>query len=66
MIWNLLSLKNFYIQDYNNLYENRNAIAHGRNRVEITLSDYCMAEVFVMTLIDDIANKCLKRYALKV
>lgn len=43
------------------LYEKRNAIAHGRNRVEMTLGYYCTAELFVVETIRTVAQQCLDK-----
>lgn len=51
---------------YQEVYEKRNAIAHGRSLVDVTLGDYCKAEAFALTLFIHLANVCNERYALGV
>lgn len=51
---------------YQDVYEQRNAIAHGRSPVDVTLGDYCKAEAFALTLFIHLANVCNERYALGV
>jgi hypothetical protein len=51
---------------YQELYERRNGLAHGRTLVEVTLAEYCEAEAFALTLIDDLSKKCAERYGLRV
>ena len=51
---------------YNSLYEKRNAIAHGRLGIIITLSDYCKAEVFLLRLIERITKDCKDKYSLLI
>lgn len=51
---------------YQNLYEQRNAIAHGRARVDVTLAAYCEAEAFVLALVMHLSAVCEKKYKLAV
>jgi hypothetical protein len=51
---------------YQNMYERRNAIAHGRKLVEISLAEYCEAEAFVLALVSHMASVCKSRYRLSV
>lgn len=45
----------------NELYEKRNAIAHGRANVKMLLSDYCTAEMFIFETIRTIGQQCLDK-----
>jgi hypothetical protein len=55
-------LKKSEINKYKNeLYEKRNAIAHGRANVKMLLSDYCTAEMFVFETIRTIGQQCLDK-----
>jgi len=49
-----------------NLQEKRNAIAHGRNAVEITLAEYVEADVFVYRSVVHLAQQCRERHTLIV
>ncbi|TCP05385.1 HEPN domain-containing protein [Rubrivivax gelatinosus] len=51
---------------YQSMYDRRNAIAHGRKLVEISLSEYCEAEAFVLSLVKHLASVCSSRYRLSV
>lgn len=51
---------------YQEVYEQRNAIAHGRSLVDVTLGDYCKAEAFALTLFVHLSSICKERYALGV
>jgi len=51
---------------YQNVYEKRNALAHGRSSIEVTLSEYCKAEAFALNLFLHLSNVCYERYALGV
>jgi hypothetical protein len=55
-------LKKSAINKYRNeLYEKRNAIAHGRANVKMLLSDYCTAEMFIFEAIRTIGQQCLDK-----
>ncbi|MBW4542967.1 MAG: hypothetical protein KME25_00740 [Symplocastrum torsivum CPER-KK1] len=43
------------------LYEKRNAIAHGRANVTMLLSDYCTAEMYVIEVILTIRQQCIDK-----
>lgn len=43
------------------LYEKRNAIAHGRANVTMLLSDYCTAEIFVIETIRTMGQQCMDK-----
>jgi len=45
----------------NELYDKRNAIAHGRARVHMPLSDYCIADLFVIETVRTIAQQCFDK-----
>jgi hypothetical protein len=45
----------------NDLYEKRNAIAHGRANVTMLLSDYCTAEMYVIEVIRTISQQCIDK-----
>lgn len=51
---------------YQELYERRNAVAHGRSLVEVSLADYCHAEAFVLALVDHLSSTCAEKYKLGV
>jgi hypothetical protein len=51
---------------YQEVYEQRNAIAHGRSPVDVTLGDYCKAEAFALSLFMHLSSVCNERYALGV
>jgi hypothetical protein len=51
---------------YQAVYEQRNALAHGRSLVEVTLGDYCKAEAFALALIVHLSTVCKERYSLGV
>ncbi len=59
---NSKDIKSFY-QD---IYERRNAIAHGRELVDVTLEDYCKAEAFALALFFHLSTICVEKYALGV
>lgn len=48
------------------LYEKRNAIAHGRRDIEMTLAEYVEADVFVYTSIAYLAEQCRTKHMLIV
>ncbi|AFY49643.1 hypothetical protein Nos7524_3869 [Nostoc sp. PCC 7524] len=48
------------------LYEKRNAIAHGRANVTMLLSDYCTAEIFILETIRTISQQCIDKFKLIV
>jgi hypothetical protein len=50
----------------NELYEKRNAIAHGRASVEMSLGDYCTAELFVIETIRAIEQQCLDKLGISL
>lgn len=55
-------LKKSAVNKYRNeLYEKRNAIAHGRANVKMLLSDYCTAEMFMFETIRTIGQQCLDK-----
>lgn len=51
---------------YQALYEKRNGLAHGRSLVEVTLSDYCEAEAYVLALVVHLSSACEDRYRLGI
>lgn len=51
---------------YQEIYEQRNALAHGRSSVTVTLGDYYRAEAFVLSLVLHLSSVCKERYALGV
>jgi len=51
---------------YQDLYEQRNAVAHGRARVDVTLAAYCEAEAFVLALVIHLSSICRQKYKLAV
>lgn len=51
---------------YQELYERRNSLAHGRARVDVSLADYCEAEAFVLSLVMHLSEQCGSRYSLGV
>jgi hypothetical protein len=51
---------------YQEVYEQRNSIAHGRSLVEVSLGDYCKVEAFVLALVIHLSSACKERYALGV
>jgi hypothetical protein len=51
---------------YQEVYEQRNAIAHGRSFVEVTLGDYCKAEAFALSLFVHLSRVCNEQYSLGV
>lgn len=51
---------------YQELYEQRNALAHGRSLIEFSLADYCKAEAFVLSLVDHLSTVCAEKYKLEV
>jgi len=46
----------------NDLYDKRNAIAHGRTRVEMQLSEYCMADWFVIESIRSLSQQSIDNF----
>jgi hypothetical protein len=50
----------------NELYEKRNAIAHGRASVEMSLGDYCTAEMLVIETIRVIEQQCLDKLGISL
>jgi hypothetical protein len=55
-------LKKVAVNKYRNeLYDKRNAIAHGRANVKMLLSDYCTAEMFMCETIRTIGQQCLDK-----
>ena len=55
-------LKKVAVNKYRNeLYDKRNAIAHGRANVKMLLSDYCTAEMFMFETIRTIGQQCLDK-----
>jgi hypothetical protein len=51
---------------YKSVYEQRNAIAHGRESVNVTLADYCKAEAFALTMFIHLSSVCTEKYSLGV
>ncbi|MFJ3316765.1 hypothetical protein ACIPLR_15520 [Herbaspirillum huttiense] len=51
---------------YQDIYELRNALAHGRSFVEISLREYCKAEAFALALVEHLSSTCLEKYKLGV
>jgi len=51
---------------YNEMYKKRNAIAHGRALVEISLAEYCRADAFVLALVEHMAEQCVRRYKIAI
>lgn len=49
---------------YQDVYEQRNALAHGRSPVTVSLGDYCKAEAFVLALVLHLSSACMERYKL--
>ena len=49
-----------------NLYDKRNAIAHGRRAVEMTIAEYVEADVFVYRSVTHLAQQCRERQELIV
>jgi len=46
----------------NDLYDKRNAIAHGRMGVEMQLSEYCMADWFIIESIRTLAQQSIDNF----
>lgn len=51
---------------YDSVYKQRNAIAHGRESVTVTLADYCKAEAFALAMFIHLSSVCNERYSLGV
>ncbi|HUW50037.1 MAG TPA: HEPN domain-containing protein [Sulfuricella sp.] len=51
---------------YQSLYEKRNSLAHGRERIDVTLAEYCKAEAFVLSLVMHLSTACEDRYNLGI
>lgn len=51
---------------YQDLYESRNALAHGRSLVEVSLGDYCKAEAFALSLVTHLSKTCFEKYQLGI
>jgi hypothetical protein len=47
-------------------YDKRNSIAHGRNKVDMLLGDYCKLEMLVIRTIYHIADECASRLKLQL
>ena len=51
---------------YQDAYDKRNAIAHGRELIEVSLGDYCKADAYVLALVSHMSSVCRSKYKLAV
>lgn len=51
---------------YQSLYSKRNAIAHGRESVDVSLAEFCEAEAFVLSMVMHMSLVCEEKYNLGI